>query len=72
MAHSADLTCWHLVQVFEMLVGRWLFHPEDGGEDFSVEEDHLAKMLELTGERFSPAMLQRAELGAQYFDPNGL
>ncbi|EKM54806.1 uncharacterized protein PHACADRAFT_210586 [Phanerochaete carnosa HHB-10118-sp] len=56
---------------FEMLIGRWLFHPEGGGGDFSLEDDHLAKMMELTGEHFSPTMLQRAELASTYFDSNG-
>ncbi|EKM54813.1 uncharacterized protein PHACADRAFT_96522 [Phanerochaete carnosa HHB-10118-sp] len=57
--------------VFEMLSGRWLFHPESGDEDFSLEDDHLAKMMELTGERFSSAMLQRAQLAQEYFDSRG-
>ena len=54
-----------------MLVGRWLFHPEDGGEDFSLEDDHLAKMMEMTGEQFTPAMIQRALHGGNHFDMNG-
>ena len=54
-----------------MLVGRWLFHPEDGGLDFSLEDDHLAKMMEFTGERFGKAMLERADRGAEYFDEDG-
>lgn len=58
-------------KAFELLTGRWLFHPEDGGEDWSIEEDHLAKMLELTGERFSDAMLQRSHRRDDYFDKAG-
>lgn len=54
-----------------MLTGRWLFAPEEGGDDWSLEDDHLAKMLELTGERFSPAMLERAQLRSKYLDEQG-
>ena len=46
--------------------------PEDGGDDFSLEEDHLAKMMEMTSERFTPAMIQRAQHGPNYFDVNGM
>ncbi|KAF7289361.1 Kinase-like protein [Mycena indigotica] len=56
---------------FELLVGRWLFHPEDGGDDWTIEEDHLAKMQELTGQRFSADVLVRAKKGAEYFDSQG-
>lgn len=58
-------------QVFEMLVGRWLFHPVDGGEDWTLEDDHLAKMIEFTGCRFSETMLQRAIRRKDYFDDEG-
>ena len=56
---------------FELLVGRWLFQPEDGGEDWSFEDDQLAKILELTGEKFSEATLDRAQLRTKYFDDEG-
>jgi serine/threonine-protein kinase SRPK3 len=52
------------------LTGHWLFAPQEG-EDWSLEEDHLAKMLELTGERFSPAMLERAQRRSEYLDEQG-
>ncbi|KAI0823098.1 kinase-like protein [Trametes gibbosa] len=55
---------------YELLTGRWLFAPEEG-EDWSIEDDHLAKMLELTGERFSPTMLERAQLRSKYLDEHG-
>ncbi|THH13792.1 hypothetical protein EW146_g6467 [Bondarzewia mesenterica] len=55
---------------FELLTGLWAFHPERGA-DFDLEDDHLARMLELTGERFSQAMLARAELSQKHFDNNG-
>ena len=54
-----------------MLVGRWLFHPVDGGGDWSLEDDHLAKMLEFTGEQFHKGMLERAECRNLYFDDKG-
>ncbi|KAH0835718.1 kinase-like protein [Lanmaoa asiatica] len=56
---------------FELLVGHWLFHPEDGGDEWRIEDDHLAKMLELTGESFVPAILEHAQLRNEYFDDSG-
>lgn len=58
-----------------MLVGRWLFHPVDGGDDWSLEEDHLAKMLEFTGEQFPTSMLpggSPTSLASKYLDDQGL
>ncbi|KAH9929341.1 kinase-like domain-containing protein [Fomitopsis serialis] len=55
---------------FELLVGRWLFHPEEG-EDWSVEDDHLAKMMEMTGQRFPAPMLERAKRRKEFFDDDG-
>ncbi|KAF9066091.1 kinase-like protein [Rhodocollybia butyracea] len=55
---------------FEMLTGRWLFAPK-AGSDWSLEDDHLAKMVELTGEKFSASMLQRAHFRDRYFNENG-
>ncbi|KAI0632112.1 kinase-like protein [Trametes polyzona] len=55
---------------YELLTGHWLFAPVEG-ESWSLEDDHLAKMLELTGERFTPAMLERAQLRSQYLDEQG-
>lgn len=50
-----------------------MFHPEADkeGEAWSAEDDHLAKMLEMTGETFPPEMQQRARLWNDYFDANG-
>ncbi|KAJ3753427.1 kinase-like domain-containing protein [Lentinula raphanica] len=56
---------------FELLVGRWLFHPEAGEPDWTLEDDHLAKMMELTGQRFPNAMLARAQHRDKYFDEQG-
>ncbi|THH11300.1 hypothetical protein EW146_g8092 [Bondarzewia mesenterica] len=55
---------------FELLTGLWAFHPKSGA-DFDLEDDHLGRMLELTGERFPQAMLARAELSQKYFDDHG-
>jgi serine/threonine-protein kinase SRPK3 len=53
------------------MVGRWLFLPEDGGDDWSFEDDHLAKMMELTGQTFSKSVLDRAKHRDKYFDASG-
>ena len=56
-----------------MLVGRWLFHPVDGGDDWALEDDHLAKMLEFTGEQFPATMVSKDQsCGERYFDEEGL
>ncbi|KAL0957553.1 hypothetical protein HGRIS_001340 [Hohenbuehelia grisea] len=57
---------------FELLVGRWLFSPEDGGDDWTQEDDHLAKMMELTGQfDFPQSVLERSQLKDKYFDETG-
>ncbi|OBZ69641.1 Serine/threonine-protein kinase SRPK [Grifola frondosa] len=56
---------------FELLVGRWLFNPEDGGDAWRLEDDHLAKMIEITGETFSASTLERSPLRDKYFDKTG-
>ena len=55
------------VQTFEFLTGRWLFHPEEG-ETWSLDDDHLAKMLELTGEQFNDTMLNFSLRKEDFFD----
>jgi len=55
---------------FELLTGRWLFHPEEG-EDWRLEDDHFAKMLEVTGEKFSEDFLKRYPRSVDYFDSTG-
>lgn len=61
----------YLLQTYEMLTGKWLFKPEEGPE-WTKEEDHLAQMMELTGERFHPEDLARAHLRVKYLDEQGL
>ncbi|KAJ3914384.1 kinase-like domain-containing protein, partial [Lentinula edodes] len=57
---------------FVLLVGNSLFPPEGREPDWSVEDNHLAKMLELTGQQwFPPAMLARAKNRDKYFDKDG-
>lgn len=45
---------------------------EPGGEDWKLEDDHLAKMIELTGQTFPEKMLERANLREEYFDDTGM
>jgi serine/threonine-protein kinase SRPK3 len=60
----------HITQTFELLAGCWLFSPKRG-PTWRVEDDHLAKMMELTGETFSETMLSACRKREDYFDKNG-
>ena len=69
---EAEFICICVFQTFELLVGRWLFHPEEG-EGWTVEDDHLAKMMELTGQsKFPESMLGRARRREEFFDDAGM
>jgi hypothetical protein len=57
-------------QTFELLTGHWLFHPK-GCEELRREDDHLAKMMEITGETFDAKLLERSRLRNVYFDESG-
>ena len=57
-------------QVFELLTGRWLFHPS-GGATWSIVDDHLSKMQELMGETFSADLLNRARERKEFFNDSG-
>jgi serine/threonine-protein kinase SRPK3 len=59
-----------VMQTFELLTGRWLFNPQ-AGQTWSVEDDHLAKMAELTGENFSDNILAKSRKRDEYFDESG-
>ncbi|KAF9514864.1 hypothetical protein BS47DRAFT_1392124 [Hydnum rufescens UP504] len=54
------------ITTFELLTGVSLFAPE-GNSDWSYEDDHLAKMHELTGDSFSTSFLERATRSKDYF-----
>ncbi|KAJ7211713.1 hypothetical protein GGX14DRAFT_394031 [Mycena pura] len=58
----------HQFLTFELLVGRY---PEEG-EDWSIGDVHLAKITELTGQRFSQSMLNRAKRSKHYFSDDEL
>lgn len=59
------------MQTFELISGRWLFHPE-AGETWTSEDDHLAKILEFTGSKTFPAdMRARAKLRDIFFNTDG-
>ncbi|KIM78168.1 hypothetical protein PILCRDRAFT_90740 [Piloderma croceum F 1598] len=55
---------------FELLTGLWAFHPQSGA-DFELEDDHLARMIELTGEKIPQSLLAKAKSGKKYFDNHG-
>jgi hypothetical protein len=57
-------------QTFELLTGHWLFNPVHG-PTWRIEDDHLAKMMELTGEKFSKVTLARSQKRDDYFDEGG-
>lgn len=59
-------------QVFELLTGAWLFQPTEG-ETWSVQDEHLANMLENTGySAFPPALLEKARWKAKYLKDDGM
>lgn len=59
------------VQAFELLTGRWLFKPQEG-EDWSFDDDHLAKMLEFMGaNKFQGEWLSHASKRDDFLDPSG-
>jgi serine/threonine-protein kinase SRPK3 len=60
---------FHL-QTFELITGHWLFKPK-AGDVWQREDDHLAQMMELTGEKFSTRLLERSRLRNHYFDDAG-
>ena len=59
------------MQTFELLTGRWLFDPQ-GGPTWSLEDDHLAKMMELTAENFDDRILAKSRKLDEYYDKSGL
>jgi serine/threonine-protein kinase SRPK3 len=57
-------------QTFELITGHWLFRPE-GGDGWRREDDHLARMTEVTGETFGAKLLGRSRHRNDYFDEAG-
>jgi serine/threonine-protein kinase SRPK3 len=60
-----------ITQTFELLTSRWLFSPKGGGQAWRIEDDHLAKMIDITGETFSETMLSTCKKRDEYFDKDG-
>lgn len=60
-----------ITQVFELLTGSWLFRLPPG-QVITADELHLASMLSLTGESFTPAMIARSERRNELFDSYGM
>lgn len=60
-----------ITQTFELLTGHWLFSPKDGGQAWRMEDDHLAKMIDIIGETFSETMLSTCKKRDEYFDKDG-
>ncbi|KAF9520422.1 hypothetical protein BS47DRAFT_1287112 [Hydnum rufescens UP504] len=68
---DAKVDVWSIgCLTFELLTGHWLFSPV-GGSGWRREDDYLAKMMEITGDAFSPALLDRSEARNNYFDAAG-
>lgn len=54
----------------ELLTGQWAFDPK-AGRTWSMEDDHLASMLALTGETFSTSMLAHSKLRDNFLNEEG-
>lgn len=59
-----------LPQTFELLTGNLLFYPK-ATEGVSVEDDHLAQMMEISKDGFKPELLATLNRSQDYFDSNG-
>lgn len=57
-------------KAFEMLTGNWLF-PPDPEVSVTPEAYYLALVVSLTGDTFSPAMIERSQLRDRFFQPDG-
>ncbi|KAF9502865.1 hypothetical protein BS47DRAFT_1374523 [Hydnum rufescens UP504] len=69
--YDTKIDIWALgCLTFELLTGVSLFALE-GNSDWSYEDDHLAKIHELTGDSFSISFLERATRSKDYFMPDG-
>jgi serine/threonine-protein kinase SRPK3 len=59
------------LKVFELLTGRWLFHPR-AGKAWTAEAYHLAHMGPLVESEFDPAIVGKGSKFNDYFDEEGL
>lgn len=57
-------------QITEWLIGSWLFEP-NRTDNWSYEEDHLARMTEALDARFESSFLEKAQHRAKFFNPDG-
>ncbi|KAG8922968.1 hypothetical protein FRC02_011495 [Tulasnella sp. 418] len=55
---------------FELLIGTAFFDPV-AGKTWKLEDNHLQRMLEVTGEKFSSKMLAQSKRREQYLDSDG-
>jgi serine/threonine-protein kinase SRPK3 len=60
----------YITQTFELLTGHRLFNPK-GSQAWRTEDDHLAKMMGVTGVTFSETMLSASRRRDEYFDKDG-
>ncbi|XP_010788055.1 SRSF protein kinase 3-like [Notothenia coriiceps] len=56
-------------QAFELVTGDSLFEPK-AGESISLEEDHIAQIMELLGQ-IPPVVALSGKYSAEYFSPRG-
>lgn len=58
-------------QAFELLTGHWMFELE-AGETWSLDDDHLAKILEFSNlQRFEGSWLEKASRRDEFLDSTG-
>ena len=62
---------WYLLQTFELLTERLLFKPEENPE-LDIEHALLAKMLGVTGKKFSDEMVAKSPDHDYHFDASGI
>jgi len=66
---STPVDIWSLgCLTFEFLTGACCIDPEQG-KTFSLEDDILARIMELTGESFPSSMLSQSSRAILFFDP---
>lgn len=59
-----------ITQTFELLTGHLLFSSQ-GNQTLRAEDDHLAKMMEVTGETFNQELLSASRERNKYFNEEG-